>query len=96
MTSRTRAGQLVAPGRMECVEVPVEPLRDGDVRVRTRYASICGTDLHVVKYGVETDPSDWAPGYPGHEGVGQVVESRTDGFAPGDVVLVVPPLGESR
>ena len=81
---------------MALVEAPAEPLRDGDLLVRTRYASICGSDLHVVKYGVETDPSLWVPGYPGHEGVGQVVESRADGFAPGDDVLVVPPVPESR
>jgi L-iditol 2-dehydrogenase len=92
----TRAGQLVAPGRMAFVEAPVEPLRDGDLLVRTRYASICGSDLHVVNHGVETDPSLWAPGYPGHEGVGQVVESRAPGFAPGDDVLLVPPVPQSR
>jgi L-iditol 2-dehydrogenase len=81
---------------MAVVEAPVEPLRDGDLLVRTRYASLCGSDLHVVKYGVETDPSLWAPGYPGHEGVGQVVEARAPGFAPGDEVLLVPPVPESR
>ena len=94
--STTRAGQLVAPGQMAFVEAPVEPLRDGDLLVRSRYASICGSDLHVSKYGVETDPSLWAPGYPGHEGVGEVVESRAPGFAPGDAVLLVPQLPESR
>jgi L-iditol 2-dehydrogenase len=81
---------------MEFVEAPLEPLRDGDLLVRTRYASLCGSDLHVVTYGVETDPSLWAPGYPGHEGVGQVVEARAPGFAPGDEVLLVPPVPESR
>ncbi|HEX8519380.1 MAG TPA: zinc-binding dehydrogenase [Pseudonocardia sp.] len=92
----TRAAMVVAPGRMGFVEAPVEPLRDGDLLVRTRYASICGSDLHVVHHGVETDPSLWAPGYPGHEGVGEVVESRAPGFGPGDRVLLVPPVPESR
>ena len=92
----TRAGQLVEPGRMAFVEAPVEPLRDGDLLVRTRYASICGSDLHVVNHGVDTAPELWAPGYPGHEGVGEVVESRAAGFAPGDPVLVVPPVPEAR
>lgn len=92
----TRAGQLVEPGRMAFVEAPVEPLRDGDLLVRSRFASICGSDLHVVNHGVETSPELWAPGYPGHEGVGEVVESRAAGFAPGDQVLVVPPVPESR
>jgi L-iditol 2-dehydrogenase len=92
----TRAGQLVAPGRMAFVVAPVEPLRGGDLLVRSRYASICGSDLHVVNHGIETDPTQWVPGYPGHEGVGEVVESRGDGFAPGDAVLLVPPVPESR
>lgn len=92
----TRAAQLVAPGRMAFVEAPVEVPREGDLLVRSRYASICGSDLHVVNHGVETDPALWAPGYPGHEGVGEVVESRALGFAPGDEVLLVPPVPESR
>jgi L-iditol 2-dehydrogenase len=92
----TRAGQLVEPGRMAFVEAPIEPLRDGDLLVRSRYASICGSDLHVVNHGVDTEPDLWAPGYPGHEGVGEVAESRAAGFAPGDQVLVVPPVPEAR
>ena len=80
----TRAGQLVERGRMTFVVAPVEALRDGEVLVRTRFASICGSDLHVVNHGVETGPQLWAPGYPGHEGVGEVVESRAAGLSPGD------------
>jgi L-iditol 2-dehydrogenase len=92
----TRAGQVVELGRIAFVEAPVEPLRDGDLLVRSRFASICGSDLHVVNHGVETHPDLWAPGYPGHEGVGEVVESRAPGFAPGDQVLVVPPVPQAR
>jgi L-iditol 2-dehydrogenase len=93
---KTRAGQIVGLGSVAFVEAPVEALRDGDLLVRTRYASICGSDLHVVNHGVQTEPTLWAPGYPGHEGVGEVVESRAAGFAPGDEVLLVPPVRESR
>jgi L-iditol 2-dehydrogenase len=92
----TRAGQLISPRRMAFVEAPVEHLREGDLLVRTQFASICGSDLHVVNHGVDTDPTQWAPGYPGHEGVGEVVESRAAGFAPGDEVLLVPPVPEAR
>jgi L-iditol 2-dehydrogenase len=81
---------------MAFVEAPVEQLRDGDLLVRSRYASICGSDLHVVNHGVDTEPDLWAAGYPGHEGVGEVVESRATGFAPGDQVLVAPPGPEAR
>ena len=39
MVRTTRAGQLVERGRMVPVEAPVEPLRDGALLVRTRFAS---------------------------------------------------------
>jgi L-iditol 2-dehydrogenase len=68
--------------------VPVPPVADGQVLVRTAYASICGSDLHVVFPGAPPRPAD--PGYPGHESVGEVVESRCPGFELGDRVLTVP------
>ncbi len=94
--STTRAAQIVAQGRVECIEAPIEPLRDGDLLVHTKFASICGSDLHVVNDGVETSPGFWKPGYPGHEGVGEVLESRAPGFAPGDLVLCAPVVPEAR
>lgn len=91
-----RAGQMVELGRMECVESPLEELNDGDLRVRTAFASICGSDLHVVTYGVDTVAKLWMPGYPGHEAIGEVVESRSSAFAVGELVLCVPFVPESR
>jgi len=73
---------------MVCEDAPVPPVADGQVLVRTAYASICGSDLHVV-FG-NAPPRPAAAGYPGHESVGEVVESRCPGFAPGDRVLTVP------
>ena len=61
---------------------------DGEILVRTAYASVCGSDLHVVYGGAPPRPA--AAGYPGHESVGEVVESRCPGFEPGDYVLTVP------
>ena len=61
---------------------------DGEILVRTAYASICGSDLHCVFGGAPPQPRE--PGYPGHESVGEVVESRCPGFEPGDRVLTVP------
>ncbi len=60
---------------------------DGEILVRTAYASICGSDLHTVFLGA---PTGAGPGYIGHEGAGDVVESRCAGFEPGDRVLTVP------
>jgi L-iditol 2-dehydrogenase len=68
--------------------VPVPPVADGQVLVRTAYASICGSDLHSVFLESPSQPQE--AGHPGHESVGEVVESRCPGFAPGDRVLTVP------
>ncbi len=84
-----RAGRIVEAGRLECEEVEVKPPGDGELLVRTSYASICGSDLHIA---IPRDPVEVAgpPGFPGHEGVGEVVESNSPDFAPGDRVLCVP------
>src|SRR5215472_5355661 len=85
-----RAARLVRPGRVEVDTFPVPEPGDGEVLVRMRRASICGSDVHVVFDGFEPDELPAAPGYPGHEGVGEVVDSRSDAFAAGDHVLTVP------
>lgn len=72
--------------------VPVAT-QDGDVVVRMQLASVCGSDLHGVFHGFLKPEGVGRPGYPGHEGVGTVVTSRSDVFAPGDLVLTVPVLG---
>lgn len=82
-----KAARWVDVGRVVCEEVPVPPVADGEIMVRTAYASICGSDLHTVFLGA---PTGAGPGYIGHEGAGEVVESRCAGFEPGDRVLTVP------
>ena len=85
-----RAVQLVAAGRLETVEVPVPELGDDEVLVRSHRGSICGSDLHIVFDGFYRGEFPAPPGFPGHEGVGIVEESRSPEFAPGDAVLVAP------
>src|ERR1700760_2983023 len=86
-----KAAHWVATGRVVCEEAPVPSPAEGELLVRTAYASICGSDLHSVYGGPPPDPSP--PGHPGHESVGEVVESRSQGFAPGDRVLTAPQAG---
>jgi alcohol dehydrogenase len=76
------------PGKRTWEEVPdpviVEPT---DAIVRIDVATICGTDLHILK----GDVPEVTPGtILGHEAVGTVVEigSAVTTFAPGDQVLV--------
>jgi L-iditol 2-dehydrogenase len=83
-----KAARWVDKGRVVCEDVPEPSVADGQVLLRTAYASICGSDLHSVF--LNTPPEPGAAGYPGHESVAEVLESRCPGFEPGDRVLTVP------
>jgi L-iditol 2-dehydrogenase len=85
-----RAALLRAPGAIECVEAPTPEPGPGQVLVRTVCASLCGSDLHHVFMPLLDQPFPSHRGFPGHEGVGEVVESRAPGFTPGQAVLTVP------
>ena len=91
MSQRTmRAARLLGRGRLEMQEVPVPEVEGGQVLVRTRLASICGSDLKSVFSELGPPEFPCRPGFPGHEGVGDVLESRTPEFEAGDLVLTVP------
>lgn len=85
-----RAALLRAPGAIECVEAPTPEPAPGQVLVKTVCASLCGSDLHYVFMPLLDQPFPSRRGFPGHEGVGEVVESRAPGFTPGQAVLTVP------
>lgn len=90
MNETMRAGRMLGVDHMVCEETSVRPPTDGELLVRTSFASICGSDLHVVCHGVDVPPLPCAHGYPGHEGIGEVVASHAPGFAEGDLVLTAP------
>jgi len=89
-----KAARWVGVGRVECEEVPVPAAGDGEILIRTVCTSICGSDLHSV-FGA-APPQPGPAGFPGHESVGEVVESRCPGFGPGDRVLAVPHFADAR
>ncbi len=92
-----RAARMVEVGRMECEEIEIPPLADGQVMLKSEMASICGSDLHVVMMGAGVlFPAPCPHGYPSHEGIGQIVESRVPGLEVGTHVLSFPnpPVGE--
>lgn len=88
-----RAGQVSGPGRFEVVEVADPVPGEGQILVRMRSASICGSDLHRVFAEDGLDAYPLPPGRPGHEGVGVVVDSRSAKHCPGQLVLTVPVAG---
>ncbi len=91
-----RAARLVEFGKMVVEETPLFEPQEGQVVVKNDMAAICGSDLHQVYFGTYKVDFPGEPGWPGHEGVGEVIESRYDGLKPGDKVLTVPGVGFQR
>ena len=91
-----RAARLVEYGKMVVEETPLFEPEEGQVVVKNDMAAICGSDLHQVYFGTYKIKFPGEPGWPGHEGVGEVIESRYDGLKPGDKVLTVPGVGFQR
>ena len=89
---KMRAARAIKLKTIICEEVEVPELTDNMVLVKTKLASICGSDLHVVNMGYTAYASDFPLPYgaPGHEGVGEVIESRSPDFSIGETVLTVP------
>lgn len=87
---KMRATRIPEKGKIICETVEVVPPEDGEVLVETIWAAICGSDLHVLHSKVPLPERKSQPGFPGHEGIGVVKESRHPDFKPGDRVLTVP------
>ena len=88
------AAVATARRQIQCREVPAPAPVDGKVLVRTELASICGSDLKIV-YTEWVNQFPMAPGHPGHEGVGEVVDGGDTGVEAGRVVLTVPRIGDN-
>lgn len=85
------AAYLARQGVVEVKDFDPPKPGPGDAVVKMHYSSICGSDIHVIYDGFYDPELLGRPGYPGHEGVGVVVESRTDRFPVGTAVLTTPP-----
>jgi L-iditol 2-dehydrogenase len=90
MPALMKAVRLLDVGKVVVDEVPVPEPGAEQALVKMRRASICGSDVHVVYDGFLPDEMPGRPGYPGHEGVGEIVESGSPDFNPGEPVLTVP------
>lgn len=89
-----KAGHIVEPRRLEIVEAPLPSLDDfaGEpVLVKLRTAALCGSDFPRFLGGMfdVTFPRPVCDSL--HEIIGEVVESRSDRFQPGDQVMAIPP-----
>jgi L-iditol 2-dehydrogenase len=95
---KMRAAHAVKLKTIVCKKVEVPHVTDNRVLVKTKLSSICGSDLHVVNMGYTAYASDFPLPYgaPGHEGVGEIIESRSPDFSEGESVLTVPNIYSSK
>ncbi len=82
--------------QIRCDEISAPEPTPGKVLVRTKLASICGSDLHIVYMGWNVNEFPLPHGYPGHEGIGEVVDGGGTEFSPGDLVLTAPNIWQSK
>lgn len=82
-----KAVQLVAPGRLEVVDVAVPDIGRGEVLLKVAAAGLCHSDVHVWHMPEAVFP---LPMTLGHETAGHVVRTGPDvtGWSEGDVALV--------
>jgi 2-desacetyl-2-hydroxyethyl bacteriochlorophyllide A dehydrogenase len=83
-----KAMVLKAPRELALEEVTRPAPGAGEVLVRVTHSGICGTDLKIYRGAIPVQ----YPRIMGHEMIGEVVESGSDAFRPGDRVIVDPQL----
>lgn len=94
---RMKAAAFYGARDLVVEDVAVPEIAEEEILVRVRTASICGTDLRILKAGHASIP----PGTRrvlGHEVAGDVarVGSRVEGFSPGERVSFAPCVGCGR
>jgi L-iditol 2-dehydrogenase len=92
-----RVARYYAPGDIRLEEAPEPSPGPGDLKLRVRNCSTCGTDVKISRFG---HPNIVPPRVLGHEIAGEVVEagSEAGGWRPGDRVQVIAaiPCGHCR
>ena len=82
-----KAVYVPKPHQMEIKELPAPKPAAGQVLIRVRAVGICGSDMHIY-HG--SNPLATYPRIVGHEFAGEVAESLSGAFKPGDHVCVDP------
>jgi len=89
-----KALQVVEPGKVELIDVPEPSPGDDEVLVKVTGATVCNQHDVKVLYNryrfQKVDRFPLPPGFPGHEGVGEVVEvgRQVQDIRAGDVVAM--------
>ena len=83
-----KAAKFYAPGDIRLEDVPEPEVSPGEVKIRVRNCSTCGTDVKISRSG---HPNMTPPQIMGHEIAGEITEigEGVEGWAVGDRVQVI-------
>ena len=86
-----KSAKIVSPRTFEVTEEKIPAVGEGMVLVRLLKAALCGSDLPYFKNDFNPASYPFPAGYPGHECMGIVEESRSGSYSAGDRVMYYPP-----
>ncbi len=94
LPSQMQAATYTQGGAFQIAQIPMPEIGSDELLLRIRAASICGTDMKIVRSG-HRKLCDGQRIVLGHEFVGVVEQtgSRVEGFQPGDRIGVAPNAG---
>src|SRR4051812_46147592 len=83
-----KAAKFYAPGDIRLEQIAEPEVAPGEIKIRVRACSMCGTDVKIWRSG---HPNMSAPQVMGHEIAGEIVDvgAGVSGWAPGDRVQVI-------
>ncbi|MDY6933145.1 MAG: zinc-binding dehydrogenase [Spirochaetota bacterium] len=85
-----KAARIISPKRYEIVDDDIPALEDDKVLVRLLRTVICGSDIPYFSVSYKKESYPFPLGYPGHECLGIVEETRNNEFKIGDRVMYYP------
>ena len=84
-----KAARLVGPRQFELLDAEMPSIKDGEVLVRMKHLSVCGSDLRTYDRTLPEEDYPLAVGAPCHECVGEIVESHDPRFRTGETVIAL-------
>ena len=88
-----KALQVIQPHSFTLVQAPIPELKSGHpgrILVQPQWVSMCGSDIPYFTGSKRHKSYPLAPGAPIHECMGVVIESNSNAFKPGDMVVAIP------
>ena len=85
-----QVAEIISPKRIKVSEEEPPPVNGNQVLVRLLRAAICGSDLPYFNNSFDPASYPLPQGYPGHECLGIVEQSRDERFVAGDHVMYYP------